>query len=100
LSLLGYTYAVAGQRSKARKALNQLKQLSRQRYIKPAFIALIYIGLAEQEQALPWLERACKDRNELMLMLKVDPRLDIIRVNPGFTRLLTRVGLDNNNRSR
>jgi len=100
LSLLGYTYAVAGQTSKARKALNQLKQLSRQRYIKPAFIALIYIGLAEQQQALSWLERACKDRNELMLMLKVDPRLDLIRLNPGFTKLLTRVGLDNNNRSR
>jgi TolB-like protein/lipoprotein NlpI len=100
LSLLGYTYAVAGQRSKARKALNQLKQLSRQRYIKPAFIALIHIGLAEQQQALSWLERACKDRNELMLMLKVDPRLDLIRFNPGFTKLLTRVGFDNNNRSR
>jgi TolB-like protein/Flp pilus assembly protein TadD len=100
LSLLGYTYAVAGQRSKARKALNQLKQLSRQRYIKPAFIALIYIGLAEQEQALSWLERAYRDRNELMLTLKVDPRLDIIRLNPRFTKLLKRVGFGNNNRRR
>jgi TolB-like protein/Tfp pilus assembly protein PilF len=100
LSLLGHTYAVAGQRSKARKALNQLKQLSRQRYIKPAFIALIYLGLAEQEQALSWLERAYRDRNELMLMLKVDPRLDIIRANPRFTKLLRRVGFDNKNRRR
>lgn len=100
LSLLGYTYAVAGQRSKARKALNQLKQLSRQRYIKPAFIALIYIGLAEQEQALSWLERAYRDRNELMLTLKVDPRLDIIRLDPGFTKLLKRVGFGNDNRRR
>lgn len=100
LSLLGYTYAVAGQRSKARKALDQLKQLSRQRYIKPAFIALIYLGLAEQEHALSWLERAYRDRNELMLMLTVDPRLDIIRANPRFTKLLRRVGFDNKNRRR
>jgi tetratricopeptide (TPR) repeat protein len=93
LAMLGYTYAMAGQSSEARKILNRLKKLSDQMYIEPASIALIYTGLAETEQAFAWLERAYQDRNELLLMLKVDPRLDVLRSDIRFTELLRRVGL-------
>lgn len=94
LALLGHTHAVAGQRGEARKVLNRLKNLSRRRYIEPASIAIIYTGLAEKEQAFAWLEKACEHRNELLLMLKVDPRLDALRSDARFTQLLRRVGLD------
>jgi TolB-like protein/Flp pilus assembly protein TadD len=97
LAMLGYAYAVAGQRSQARKVLNRLKDLSDQRYIEPASIAIIYVGLAQREQAFEWLERAYEDRNELLMMLKVDPRLDTLRSDTRFTELLRRVvGSDSN----
>jgi TolB-like protein/Flp pilus assembly protein TadD len=93
LVMLGYTHAVAGHRSEARKALNRLKNLSKRRYIEPASIAIIYTGLMEREQAFAWLERAYEHRNELLAMLRVDPRLDALRPEPRFTQLLRRVGL-------
>lgn len=93
LTLLGYTHAVAGHRAEARKVLNGLKKLSQRRYVEPASIALIYTGLGEREQAFKWLRRAYEHRNELLVMLKVDPRLDALRSDPRFTKLLRRVGL-------
>ncbi len=93
LAMLGYTYAMAGQKSEALKILNRLKKLSDRRYIEPAAIAIIYTGLEEVEQAFQWLERAYQDRNELLLMLKVDPRLDVLRSKRRFTELLRRIGL-------
>lgn len=94
LAMLGYTYAVAGQRNDARKVLNRLMDLSKRRYIEPASIAIIYTGLAEREQAFTWLERAYQDRNELLLMLKVDPRLDALHSDTRFAQLLERIGLN------
>lgn len=93
LAMLGYAYALAGQTSNARNVLNKLKNLSKRRYVEPASVAVIYIGLAEREQAFAWLERAYQDRNELLVMLKVDPRLDALRSDPRFNELMRRVGL-------
>lgn len=93
LALLGYTHAVAGHRSEARKVINRLKNLSNRRYIEPASMAIIYIGLMKREQAFEWLEKAYEHRNELLVMLKVDPRLDALRSDARFTELLRRVGL-------
>jgi TolB-like protein/Tfp pilus assembly protein PilF len=91
LALLGYTYALAGHRSEARKVLNKLKGLSSRRYIEPASIAIIHTGLGEREQAFEWLEKAYEHRNELLVMIKVDPRLDALRSDARFTDLLRRV---------
>lgn len=93
LALLGYTHAVAGHRNEARKVLNRLKNLSNRRYIEPASIAIVYTGLVERDQAFEWLERAYEHRNELLVMLKVDPRLDALRSDARFADLLQRVGL-------
>ncbi|MDX6695918.1 MAG: hypothetical protein QOF02_3521 [Blastocatellia bacterium] len=93
LAMLAYAYALAGRRGEAQKALNKLKSLSQRRYIEPASIAIIYTGLLEKEQAFEWLEKAYEHRNELLVMLKVDPRLDALRPEPRFTQLLERVGL-------
>jgi tetratricopeptide (TPR) repeat protein len=93
LAILGYIYAMAGHRSEARKVLNRLKSLSHRRYIEPASIAIIYTGLMEREQAFAWLDKAYEHRNELLVMLKVDPRLDVLRPEPRFAQLLKRVGL-------
>jgi TolB-like protein/Tfp pilus assembly protein PilF len=93
MAMLGYAYAMAGQRGQAKKVLNNLQNLSRRRYIEPASRAIIYTGMAEREQAFAWLERASEDRNELLVMLKVDPRLDTLRSDSRLAEMLWRVGL-------
>jgi hypothetical protein len=54
---------------------------------------MIYIGLEEREEALTWLEKSYRQHSAMMAWLKVDPRFDPIRQEPGFQDLMRRVGL-------
>jgi TolB-like protein/DNA-binding winged helix-turn-helix (wHTH) protein/Tfp pilus assembly protein PilF len=92
-ALLGYAYAVAGKRSKARKILAELDKLSTRKYVASAPVAIIYIGLGEKVQALERLEKAYDERLWEMGMLKVLPVFDPLRSDPRFTVLLRRVNL-------
>ena len=93
LSGLGHTYAVSGKRDKARKVIDQLKELSTRRYIDPGLIATIHTGLGEKDEAFQWLEKAYEDRSGLLVHAKAEPDFDSLRSDPRFTDLLRRVGL-------
>jgi tetratricopeptide (TPR) repeat protein len=92
---LGYVYAIAGQRDEAQKLLGQLQEEARTKIVSPYFIALIYTGLGEKEQAFAWLEKAMAERDSNLTMpgLKVDTRIDSLRSDPRFVELLRRMGL-------
>ncbi|MEW6737955.1 MAG: winged helix-turn-helix domain-containing protein, partial [Acidobacteriota bacterium] len=93
MALLGYAYAASGQHDAARKTLNQLQELQKQRYVPPHSIALIYTGLGEKEQAFEWLEKAFRDRSGAMIYLRVEPIFDPLRSDPRLTDLLRRMRL-------
>jgi TolB-like protein/DNA-binding winged helix-turn-helix (wHTH) protein/Flp pilus assembly protein TadD len=93
-ALLGYVYAVAGKKSEARRILDELEQVSNEKYVASAPIAIIHIGLGDKDQALKWLEKAYDERLWEMGMLKVNPVFDPLRSDPRFVKLLTRIGLD------
>jgi DNA-binding winged helix-turn-helix (wHTH) protein/tetratricopeptide (TPR) repeat protein len=54
---LGYTYAMAG-RKEALEILDNLLDESKQNYVPPYSVALVYTGLGKQNEALKWLEKA------------------------------------------
>jgi len=91
LAGLGHAYAVSGQVPKAKKVLNKLHRLARQRYVPSYDIAVIYVGLGEHDLAFNWLENAYVERPWQLLFLKVDPRLDPLRSDPRFQDLLRRM---------
>jgi tetratricopeptide (TPR) repeat protein len=93
LAALGHALAVSGRRQEATKILNNLKELSKRRYVLPSLIAIIYIGLDHKDQAFVWLEKAYQDRSDFMIVLRVEPVLDGLRSDPRFRDLLERVGL-------
>jgi hypothetical protein len=49
---------------------------------------------AHQKEALSWLDKACNERDVRLTLLKVDPRWDLQRSNPGFLAILKRIGLE------
>jgi TolB-like protein/Flp pilus assembly protein TadD len=51
LGALGHAYAVTGGRAKALKAVGDLTELSKHRYVAPFDIAVIYAGLGERTRA-------------------------------------------------
>jgi TolB-like protein/Tfp pilus assembly protein PilF len=91
LSWLGEAYAAGGRRDEAHQVLEQLHELSKQRYVTPYGVGRVYAALGEKEEALHWLETAYCKRAEWMVLLKVDPCLDDLRPDPRFQDLLRRM---------
>jgi eukaryotic-like serine/threonine-protein kinase len=89
----GHVHAVSGNRREAERVIKELLQESTRRYISPFEIALIYVGLGEVDRAFEWLDKAYQDRSDLLIYLKVDPRLDPIRSDHRFSDLVGRVGV-------
>ena len=82
---LGHTYALAGQEVKARKILHELLT---QKICEPYEIAMVYQGLGDRQQALGWLRKLKNNEGELLMLLRIDPRLDSLRDEPRFQELL------------
>ncbi|MCI4325017.1 MAG: tetratricopeptide repeat protein [Thermoplasmata archaeon] len=93
LAVLGHAYASAGRSAEAREILAQLLNRARSTYLPSYWIALIYTGLAETDEALSWLERAEKERSSWLVWIKVEPRFDRLRSLPRFQAMLARMGL-------
>ena len=91
IGMLGEAYAVAERRHEARKVLEQLEQLSKQRYVTPYVVGRIYATLGQTDDAFRWLETAYQQRAEWMVLLKVDPVLDLLRPDPRFQDLMRRM---------
>ena len=94
LSQLGIIYSLSGEGDRARGVLDQLFELSAERYVSPFRVALIYAGLGENDRALAWLESALEDRDHRMETLRVHPCLDVLRSEPRFAGLLEKTGLN------
>ena len=90
---LAYLRARLGERNQALQMLDQLKGLSKERYVPAFSFAVIYLGLGEKDQAFAWLEKAYEDRSSLILFLKGDPIWDPLRSDLRFADLLRRIGL-------
>lgn len=92
-AFLGYAYALSGQREEAFKILEDLKELSKQSYVPPYGIGLIYTGLGDSAGALEWFDKAYEAQNAWLNWIKVAPEVDSLRSDPGFTDLLLRLNL-------
>ncbi len=93
LAGLGQAYAAAGKRNEAQKALAELQEISKQRYISPSVFALIYAALGDKDQAFDWLGKSVEEHDLITARLKVDARFDPLRSDPRFAELVKRVGL-------
>jgi TolB-like protein/Tfp pilus assembly protein PilF len=90
---LGKVLGYSGRKQEARKLLEELEERSKHRYVSPYLIALVQIGLGERDQAIASLEQGYTNRDQWMMYLKVDPRLDDLHSDPRFQDLVRRVGL-------
>jgi len=93
LAYLVRSYAMAGRRGEAQKALDDLRERAKREHVAPNWIAAAYLGLGDKDRALTWLEKAYEDRDENMTLLNVDPAFDRLHADPRFTVLLRRIGL-------
>ncbi|MDQ5838618.1 MAG: tetratricopeptide repeat protein [Acidobacteriota bacterium] len=89
----GCVYALAGKTAEARAALAELQQMSRRRYVAPCGAAVVYAGLGQKDEAFEWLAKALKVRDNTLVLIEVDPRLDALRSDARFAQLVKGAGL-------
>jgi len=88
---LAYGYAVAGQRSDAKRLIELLVASDGSRYLPPFHIALAYAGLGDKDAAFRWLERAYDEHASFMDGVKVTPGFEVLHSDPRFAALLERM---------
>jgi Flp pilus assembly protein TadD len=89
--LLGYAYAISGNRPKAEQMLRELEEMAKRQYVNSSAFAAIYLGLGEKEKPLDWLDKAYENQESACWLLKVDPIYDGIRNEPRFRALIQKV---------
>lgn len=92
VSALAHAYARSGNRADAERLLAELQAGSKNHYVSPYYLALVYVGLGKNEEAVDWLEKAFADRSNGVVFLKVEPELDELRLNPRFIALQKKLG--------
>ena len=93
LALLGHLHAVSGQRAAANKIVLQLQQIGKDRYVPSLYVAMVYTGLGDKDEAFAWLDKAYAERCEYLVYLPTEPIADPLRSDPRFPALLQRLGL-------
>jgi len=85
---LAAVYALSGRRPEALALLEELKTTSKEEYVVAFDLAMIYLALGDQERAMEYLQKAHAEHSYQMSSLKIEPRLDPLRSNPEFVKLL------------
>ena len=97
LASLGHAYAMQGDVEKARQTLTELDRLGMERHVSAYHTAVIHAALGDQDEAFRWMDAAFDERSPWIGYMFVDPRLDPLRDDPRFSRLLARARLPQEN---
>src|SRR5438093_1363749 len=89
--LLGYAYAISGDRPKAEQMLRELEEMAKRQYVNSTAFADIHLGLGEKEKALDWLDKSYQDQESACWYLTVDPIYDSVRNELRFQALIQKV---------
>jgi tetratricopeptide (TPR) repeat protein len=90
-SSLAHVLAVSGRKEEAIKILEELEARDDKNPSAGADIALIYLGLGDQDQAMIWLNKAYEARFKASILQF--PAFDPLRSNVQFKDLRRRIGL-------
>jgi len=90
---LAYALAKAGRQSEALAILDQLEELSRQRYVPAAARVWAFLGLGDHDRAIEWLENARRQRDPWLVHVGVLRAFAPLRPDPRFQDLLRRLNL-------
>jgi serine/threonine protein kinase/Tfp pilus assembly protein PilF len=91
---LAQLYAVSGQREDARKLVEIVEKDKLMIEQVHRGLALVYAALGDNDIAFKWLGKSYERREESLLSLKVDPKVDRLRSDRRFIALLRQIGVE------
>ena len=93
IAYLAYAYARAGRQEEALASFHELRQLSKDEYVEPGLMAMIWTGLGNNDRAIELLEEDYHRHASLVVSLGSDPVFGPLHSDPRFQALLRRIGL-------
>jgi DNA-binding winged-HTH domains len=93
VAALRQAYATTGWRGYWQKRLELLRMAAKQRSVSPLRFAQLYARVGDKDKAFEWLERAHREHDASLILIKIDPIWDDLRSEPRFANLLHRIGL-------
>jgi tetratricopeptide (TPR) repeat protein len=93
LAMLGWVHALAGRREPAREIQAGLQDPVPGRYVSSYWLAFLAEALGDRRAAFAALDRAVAERAPELVDLRIDARMDRLRVDRRFDALARRVGL-------
>ena len=88
---LAYAYGISGQKDDALAMLELLEEKSKEEYVAPYWMSIVFVGLGDNEEAFKWLEKAYRERDGSMMFLNVEPLFDPLRRDLRFAVLLKKM---------
>jgi len=93
LSNLGYCYAVTGRSAEALAILKELEEKYTRGASSGLFLAGVYAGLGDKDQAFGWLEKDFQQRSGQLPTIAWRLHFEGLRSDPRYADLLRRMGL-------
>lgn len=87
---LARAYALSGRTAEARRVIEDLERLARDRYVPLDTIGLALLALGERDRGFALYETAFAGREACLVPREWDPRYDLVKSDARFTALLRR----------
>ncbi|MDX2041373.1 MAG: BTAD domain-containing putative transcriptional regulator [Acidobacteriota bacterium] len=91
---LAHNLALQGKRAEAETILAKLEKKSIESYVSSYHLAVVSLGLGENEKALEMLQRGLAEHAESMVLLGVEPKFDRLRSDDRFKEISLKIGLN------
>ena len=88
---LAWVHGLAGHRAEAIERLERLTQYRAGNHFSPYLLALVNVGIGNDEKALGWIEAADQEKDVLVFLLSFWWAFDPLRADPRFQALLRRM---------
>ena len=86
-------YALAGDTTRANKALAELDALAQRQYVSPWLLARACAATGDADACFRWLDRCFDERTGSIIFLAVSPAFAPVRDDPRFRACVSRLGL-------
>jgi TolB-like protein/Tfp pilus assembly protein PilF len=93
LAWLAHAKAVKGDCGVASVLLQALQRLAEHRYVPSYHVALVHAGLGQHDDVFALLEKACVERDPMLLNVGLDHRFAPLRGDARFTKLMEQLRL-------
>lgn len=88
---LGVLCLAPSEKAQAKSEFLQLRKRQGESYVTHFHLALAYLGMGKEEQAVKFLEQACNESEPWTAWLHVLPLFDPLRQNAAFQALVSRI---------